>query len=278
MEIKYFTNANDFLSLTADLLGKDEVCYGLILGIAKRLVDNPHTYGQTAPWFCVVKDGRKIVAAAMRTPPYNVILAHFSGDSVAIVSALVESISKRSETIPGVVGDKAVADLFVEAWCAAHGPSVKSKMAQRIYRLDKINDIPFASGKLRLATLEDKELVIKWGHSFNLEADPSSPEGDIIPKIERREVYLWEDGMPVSMAGKARTSDKSVRISLVYTPVNFRHKGYATSCVAALCQELLASGYQFCMLYTDLANPTSNSIYQKIGFKAVCDSVEYSFQ
>jgi predicted GNAT family acetyltransferase len=66
-------------------------------------------------------------------------------------------------------------------------------------------------------------------------------------------------------------------ISLVYTPPDLRQRGYATACVASLSQMLLDEGWQFCTLFTDLANPTSNSIYRKIGYKPVGDFHDYLF-
>jgi predicted GNAT family acetyltransferase len=123
----------------------------------------------------------------------------------------------------------------------------------------------------------DRRIIMEWAHMFHAETDPNSPEDTIIPKIEKNEVYIWEDSIPVSMVAKASPTQKGIRINLVYTPRELRNKGYATSCVATLCKELLDSGYQFCMLYADLANPISNAIYRKIGFREVCDSVEYSF-
>jgi predicted GNAT family acetyltransferase len=64
----------------------------------------------------------------------------------------------------------------------------------------------------------------------------------------------------------------------VYTPPGRRGRGYATALVAALSAELLAAGRRFCFLYTDLANPTSNRIYQRIGYERVCDSAEIRFR
>ena len=281
MKIEYYAKANDFLSHAAVLMEKDEARYCLILGIAKRLIDNPHAYGKIDPWFCIVNDSGKIVAAAIRTPPYNVLLAHFSGDQVSEAVALADSISKRSEAIPGTVGDIVIAEPFAEHWCATHGIKVTGKMVQRIYRLEKISNITRASGKLRPATTDDKEILTKWMRSFYqdvfepVNSDRLKDDAPLI--VDTTKVYLWEDGIPVSMVAKTRPTKNGISIGLVYTPPEFRQKGYATSCVATLCKELLNSGYKFCMLYTDLANPVSNSIYQKIGFREVCDSVEFSF-
>jgi hypothetical protein len=152
-------------------------------------------------------------------------------------------------------------------------------MAQRIYRLDKVDIIFPASGHMRFATLADNDLLAKWRESFYLDVNgPGAfmPASDIGPSIEKKEIYVWEDAVPVSMA-IARPTGSRITVGGVYTPRELRRRGYATSCVAAICTRLLATGYEFCMLYTDLANPTSNSIYKKIGFREVCDSVEYSF-
>jgi predicted GNAT family acetyltransferase len=96
--------------------------------------------------------------------------------------------------------------------------------------------------------------------------------------IEEGRLYLWCDKVPVSMAWKARPTKSGVVVSGVYTPPEHRRRGYATCCVAALSQRLLDTGYTYCTLYTDLANPTSNSIYRKIGYQPVCESMMYRFE
>ena len=281
MEVEFFSKSTEFLSRTGHLIIGNEARYSLIYGIARRLVINPHAYGKVDPWFCTVRDEKESCVVAMRTPPHKVLLAHFSGDLVSIAKVLADSISAFSPSIPGVIGDLEIADPFAKYWCARHKITIEESIAQRVYWLERINDIAFASGKLRRASMEDKELLKRWMHSFYLDAlasaSPNTPEDDITSKINRREVYLWEDGLPVSMVAKASPTENGIRIISVYTPPELRRKGYATSCVAMLCKELLNSGYKFCMLYTDLANPISNSIYKEIGFEEVCDSAEYTF-
>ena len=281
MEVEFFSKSTEFLSRTGNLIISNEARYSLINGIARRLVTSPHAYGKDDPWFCTVRDEKESCAAAMRTPPHKVLLAHFSGDPVSIAMVLADSISAFSPSIPGVIGDLEIADPFAKHWCSKHKITIEESMTQRVYRLERINNIVFSSGKLRLASIEDQELVRRWMHSFYLDAlasaSPNTPEDDITPKINRKEVYLWEDSVPVSMAAKTTPTENGIRINSVYTPPELRRKGYATSCVATLCKELLDSGLKFCMLYTDLANSTSNSIYKKIGFEEVCDSAEYTF-
>jgi GNAT superfamily N-acetyltransferase len=110
-------------------------------------------------------------------------------------------------------------------------------------------------------------------------ADESAFTKAQIPNLTAKErLYVWENGEIVSMAGLARETPHGFAVALVYTPPRFRRKGYAGSCVAALTQRTLDSGKRFCCLYTDLANPTSNSIYQKIGYQSICDVQDYVFE
>jgi predicted GNAT family acetyltransferase len=92
-----------------------------------------------------------------------------------------------------------------------------------------------------------------------------------------RGLYVWEDQEPVSMVGYAGPTPNGIRVSAVYTPPERRNRGYASAGVAALSQMLLDGGRRFCFLFTDLANPTSNRIYQQIGYRAVCDVDECKF-
>ena len=96
-------------------------------------------------------------------------------------------------------------------------------------------------------------------------------------RIDSGRLFFWKDPEPVSMAGSAGPTPSGIRISAVYTPPGLRGRGYASAAVAALSQKMLDGGRRFCFLFTDLANPTSNSIYQKIGYQPVCDFEERDF-
>jgi predicted GNAT family acetyltransferase len=282
MDIKTYKTAGEFLAHAGKHLAKDEARYGLTMGLVKRLVENPHYYGEENPWFCTTGMGNKVNAAAMRTPPHTLILAHLSGAIEAVAEKLVQAVINDFNFIPGVVGDKELADTFAMLWCEKCGAKIVNTMAQRIYRLDKVNNVPASPGRFRLATMAEKELVKKWAHAFHLDTfgeGSNAAESDITPALEHNAVFFWElQGRPVSMAVKMRPTDKGMSVGCVYTPPELRGKGYATSCVAELSRSILQSGRGFCMLYTDMANPTSNSIYKKIGYNPVCDSVEHSFE
>ena len=282
MEVNICSNASDFLVKTGDLLRSDEARYGLIYGITRLVDTNPHHYGDENPLFYIVNDSNGISTLAWRTPPYPVGLAWNDGDPEKAVLPLIEAVHNRWAEIPGVAGHREVTDPFADRWCKNSGTSIKSTMAQRIYRLDSVNNIPPVPGHMRLATLADKDLASAWARSFMVDVgSPTSrniPERDATPLIEKGLIYLWEEsGKPVSMVIKDRPTEHGMSITLVYTPPELRRNGYASACVAGVCRDILKSGYEFCTLYTDLSNSTSNSIYMKIGFKPVCDSVEYAF-
>jgi len=132
-----------------------------------------------------------------------------------------------------------------------------------------------------VAEANDSALVTEWIKQFTQEA--LSPIEDEQARqlaqasIDSNALYIWQDGEAVSMAKKTRPTPNGITVNLVYTPPQHRKRGYASSCVAALSQELLDSGYKFCSLYTDLANPTSNKIYMDIGYNPIADSVVYRF-
>jgi uncharacterized protein len=282
VDIKCFKNATEFLARAEKHLAKDEARYGLALGIAKAAEINPHHYGQEDAWFCIVATGKKINATGWRTPPHLVGLAYFSGDTKSIAGKVAEEVARAFPSVPGVVGDKELADAFTGEWCRKRGVKITGKQAQRLYRLDKVNDVPLAPGRFRVATAAEKGLVKEWSHAFHADTfgeGNNIPETDLSPGVDWGTVFFWEmGGRPVSMAGKNRPTEHGTTVGGVYTPPEHRNRGYATSCVAELSRHILESGKDFCTLYTDLANPTSNSIYMKIGYKPIADSAEYLFE
>ncbi|MBN1161843.1 MAG: GNAT family N-acetyltransferase [Dehalococcoidales bacterium] len=173
-----------------------------------------------------------------------------------------------------------MADIFAGLWCEKYDTKITHTIGQKIHRLDKVNDVSLSPGKFRVATMADKELVEKWSHAFYIDIggeEMNMPEPNFMPALEIGWIFLWEDGRPVSMAVKTRPTGKGMTVGGVYTPPELRGRGYATSCVTEVSRNILKTGNKFCTLYTDLANPTSNSIYKKIGYKEVADSVQHTF-
>ena len=168
-----------------------------------------------------------------------------------------------------------------ETWKEVTGRGYDLERRQRVYELREVMSPGPKRGRLRLATEADVELVARWWYGFHLDifgqVDQAEAKQRVRFHITEGNIYLWEDEQPVSVAMKTRPTRKGISVSLVYTPPELRRQGYATACTGELSRLLLEAGWEFCALFADLSNATSNSIYQRIGYRPVCDYDEYVF-
>jgi predicted GNAT family acetyltransferase len=223
-----------------------------------RWSDDPMLFG----WY---EDGGEVRGAVSWTPPYELLLAVVPDDTVA---ALVEALRDRG--VSGVNGREAVVDRFVAAWQPERS-SVAFRM--RLYRLGALV-CPSVSGSARRAGDDDLALAVRWLEAF--EADAGVHRTNVEPGARERiaggRLWLWEhDGEPVSMAARTAPAAGVSRIAPVYTPADHRRRGYGAAVTAACTADALARDADHVVLFTDLANPTSNSIYQQVGFRPVAD-------
>lgn len=275
MPITVYEHAIDFLAAAEKWLLQYEVANALMIGVATRVARS--TEGSNAvPFFATIADADgRLIGAAVMTPPHNVILS--MGIPPSALSDLIAVLCGDDWPVPGVIGPDAEARAFVAAWTSAAGRTSWVGMRQRVYELRTVTPPPRrASGRLRSATLADIDVIAAWMDAFMHEAVPDDPPGDSRPTAERLieagDIVIWEDGKEaVSMAARTRPAGRGTSVNLVYTPPRHRCNGYASSCVAALSQQCLDMGFAYCTLFTDLDNPTSNSIYTQIGYKPVCD-------
>ena len=283
IEVVRLDGAAAFLAEAEPLLLADEARHNLILGIAGNVREG--VYEDFRLW--LVRDGTRVAAAALQTPPYNLILAR--PQSLRALAALAEAVA--GEKLPGVVGAEPEAAEFAELWSRHTGRGTRTNMRQGVYALDRMEPLPSASGSARVATVNDRELAVRWVIAFAAEAlhegGPGSDRAGVM--VDHRlsspwaGILLWEDGgEPVSLAGWGGPTPNGIRVGPVYTPPGLRGRGYATALTAELSQQLLdgrlfPGGRRFCFLYTDLANPTSNGIYQRIGYTRIGDSAMIAF-
>ncbi|GBF76801.1 acetyltransferase [Paenibacillus sp. 598K] len=239
-----------------------------------------------ANWLmATVSDAKGILLTAIMTPPHNITL-YATGNRIhpEAVDCLIEGLQEYD--IPGVLTERSLAEYFAKAYTSRHGLTCSTTMNQRIYELTAVNpDIPMV-GTFRLLDEKDMHFFPYWVEAFYAAASYGKTEMKIpqdaahyLHRIAAKKLYVLEvNGVPVSMAGYTRVMQTAIGVAFVYTPPYERNKGYATSIVAQLSQLALNKGFTKCVLYTDLANPTSNSIYQKIGYTAVCDSLQLKFE
>jgi predicted GNAT family acetyltransferase len=197
------------------------------------------------------------------------------------MAALTDGLMANQWNVPAVVAEKHLAESFAEAWKTVRGCRWHEGMQQRIHQLRRVRISEYAPGIFRKATFQDMERAVAWGQAFHRECfgdtEPDRSPQVAEQKLSNGELFFWDNPTPVSMAARTRPTPNGESIGLVYTPPEYRGQGYATSVVAALSQRILDDGKRFCCLYTDLANPTSNSIYQKIGYEPVADVIDIQF-
>ena len=266
------SDAASFLAEAGPLLEGAEAENNLIIGQANRLVHNPMSEGLS--YFAVIRNRGEVVAAALRTsPPSHLVLTRMSGGGL---EPLLDDVLDLELT--GFNGPVETARAFASLWSQRTGNSASVHFELRIYELSRVEPVPQPPGRFRLATEADTDLMVSFvAGVMATVGDTSDPHSQTERRVAERSLFLWEDGEPVCCASLSDPTPNGIQIDNVYTPPEHRQKGYATACVAALSQHLLDSGRRFCFLFTDLANPTSNSIYQKVGYRPVCDYVDMQF-
>jgi predicted GNAT family acetyltransferase len=285
MQIHFHDTPQDFLDRAGRDLEAAETTNPLILGVALRLADAGEA-PEHAPLLCTVEeDDGEIALVAVRTPPHKLLLYASKSNPDDAVSLLAEELYAEGWDIPAVLAETSLSKAFAEAWSVEAGCSFEAGMAQRTHVLHQIQGGASCPGIFREAEEADTALVKKWLYAFHCEAMLNDPltEADIhemaASKLKNGDIFFWcdTDEQPVSMALKTRPTPRSLSVGGVYTPPELRNQGFATACVAYLSQFILGSGKEFCCLFTDLSNPTSNSIYRQIGYEPVCDLQDLVF-
>jgi GNAT superfamily N-acetyltransferase len=197
-----------------------------------------------------------------------------------VVTAMADAIADAGIPLPGVNGEAATAAIFSGQWSERSNSAATPFQGNRLYELLEIREVPDVEGTLRQAGAKDRSLMILWTRAFQHETGDSAHDTEL--RLDRElaagQLWLWDrNGEMVSMALAREPVDGVVRLSGVYTPPERRKHGYAAACVHALSRRMRDAGHR-CILYTDLANPTSNSIYRRIGYRAVAEALRYRFE
>lgn len=264
IRVHRFTDAVAFARLVTPFLLRHETANNLSFRILGRLEANaqpvtPDVYLAAA--FASDAADSAVVGVAIRTPPYNVCLAYPSRDAI---DALVADACAFGP-VPGVFGEAGDAEAFSARWVANQNGRSRRVMALRVHELTTVNTVP-SRGALRTATPADAPLLSAWMKGYHAEVAPESPPP---PEVltDGTGLYVWEvDDEPATMVRGLPSTPRIAVINDVYTPLASRRRGHATAAVAALSARMLADGRSACVLFTDLANPTSNAIYRRIGY------------
>jgi RimJ/RimL family protein N-acetyltransferase len=286
ISIRTYPDVRAFLARAEPWLLRAEQRYGLLLGIAYQVLSGAHRYRAPIYWATIeqdsadagtapygVSDDASLLGCAFRTPPHQVGVTALPAEAI---EPLVASLRETYLNLPGVAGPEPTANAFADAWTARFGGKWWLEQRQRLQSLTRVTfPSPLAPGALRLAIAPDVPVARAWMAGFIRDTRSRLVGADAAERlIEERRLHIWVDGQPRSMLSAVRETPNTAGIGAVYTPPQFRNRGYASAAVATLSQQLLDSKRRSCFLYTDIANPVSNAMYERVGYEPVDDVVQ----
>jgi GNAT superfamily N-acetyltransferase len=225
--------------------------------------------------YWIARDGTEVRGVVFQSPldfPATV-----TPMEAAVAQAIAEAASADGVELPGVNGEAATAAAFAGHWTELTSSGAEPVSGQRLYHLGELRLSEGVPGRLRQATQDDADVVIAYVAGFLEFIGETGPPPDVIyRRLELGQGWLWDDGGPVSLALHSLPVEGVSRIQTVYTPERLRRRGYAGALVGQLSDRLRRAGHE-CVLYTDLGNPTSNSVYRRLGYEAVVESLRYLF-
>lgn len=277
MKVHRYRHIEDVPAGVLEFLAQDDMRNNVPYGIFKMIRENPRLIPDYE--LVVVTEGASIQLYAHHTPPYVPYLSLGRAEAVA---ALAKEWRDSGRALPGLMGPQEVTDVFLEHW-----PELKNQISfaerQGFYRLDQVT-LPSPTGAVfEPARLSDLDLYVSWLRAFCQELNEPYPGDENamlqqMGRIKEGELYcLSVNGQPVSMTVAGRKLLHGRCISFVYTPPEMRSRGYAGELVGRVSQKLLDDGYQYCCLFTQLDNPVSNKVYQRLGYRLVCEFRRYAF-
>ena len=281
--VSFFSDTQPFLEKALDELSRDETRNNLILGLALRLREDPHAYTEQTPMITIVSDDQENIGAmAIMTPPFPMIVQS-EPLNVAALESLADTLISGGWKLSGVNGVTDESDAFAQIWRKKTGHEVRLLKTLRAYELRNVQDLDYPVGKMRVAEERDAQksadMLSAMQEELKLEGSSSATFEGALRNIHLKRTFFWVvDGEVVSTTISVRPQIKGICISGVYTPPEHRQRGYARALVAQVSKEMLSRGFELTNLFTDLSNPTSNKIYQEIGYKPVCDYHQYSFE
>jgi len=283
LQLHLFSDPKLFLQETKPCLLRNETQSSMILGIVDSLVEDINCYGSSVVLSCA-KQQNEIVIVAICTHPFPMLMACSESIQQSQIKDFVLQLSNQNIDLnfSGVLGETSVSLWFASEWASVRGLKSELRVHERLFSLNQVSPQSL-KGTMRPTTSDDIPIAVQWFQEFSIEAlkeeCTEKSKTRFAKKVALGQVFFWisEQGVPVSMAGTPRKSPNTISIGPVYTPPTHRKNGFASMLVSALSQEKLNEGFKECILMTDLSNPTSNKIYEAIGYRRVCEMDEHGF-
>jgi hypothetical protein len=280
MKLYLDSDLSQFFQNSSSLLKTEERLHSMILGLVRRHLEMKKPMSILAR---LEDENGQLIAVGIQTDPNRTLIVPKLTEASARVFA--EKLADKIPELPGANGPIPTVDVFSAKWASLKQKQTKLCTNLRLFELNELIPPTQPSGFARIAESKDRDIIFKWLIEFYDEAIPHDPKPSrdelyksIDNGISLERYFIWEvEEAPVSLVGSARETDTEKWIAPVYTPKEFRGKGYGSALTAFASQRILDQG-KVGMLFTDLANPISNGIYQKIGYKPLADFKHIGFE
>jgi RimJ/RimL family protein N-acetyltransferase len=270
MKAFHTTDASQFLQKTQIALEQDEAANQAALSRCRELIAAGAEGDAVMAW---TEDAQGVTSAALFAPPDPLWLFCEPQPKEASLRLLVNML--RDVPFKRVKGKGHVISTFSALAYELFSATFHPVGRQKIFRLDRCTSVPFAAGYMRLAVSSDVDQISEWANACYIELPGSVPDEMnreyLAGQIDKGNLYVWEDGLMVSMVVRALPTRHAVAAQYLYTPPLLRNRGYAKALVNALCQQQLQEGYTFCTATIDPLNEIANHVFLKLGFSRVCD-------
>jgi RimJ/RimL family protein N-acetyltransferase len=272
------SDPEEYAAAAGDFLRADPVENTVPLGLIETLrAEGPDAFG-TDPLFGWWHTADGVRGAFVQTGAYPLLLSALPESAAAELAAVLWD---RGVSLPGVTGSLPEARAFAAGWKQRTGVPAEVWMHQRLLRLDHlVPPDPMPEGTWRVAEAADHDLVRAWFTAFEEEARGAGGVSSrlIRDRIAHGGIALWEvDGTPVSLSGRTRIAAGMTRVGPVYTPAEHRCRGYGAAVTAVLTRAAQEAGADHVVLFTDVTNPTSNAIYERLGYHPISERLVLTF-
>ena len=273
--VHHSTDPAEALRATEAFLAGDPVQHNVVLDVMQERVD----HADAGRYWWVTRAGRAVGLALQSPTERPASITPMDDDAL---ESLVTTMAADAPGLPGVIGEARTAAGFAGRWSQQLGGGAVPVEGERLYRLVELRPPRGVPGHSRNAQPDELDLIMSCWEGLAADTGLSPPgEGSaelIARRIAQGEIWIWEDdGEAASVARLSPPAAGTVRVGFVYTPRHKRRRGYAGASVAAVSNHALALGASNCVLYTQLANPTSNRIYRNLGYEATSEVLAYRF-
>jgi uncharacterized protein len=277
MELTVHDSAEGFLATAGAFLKTSEAENSIVTIAAARMASGPTGDDAGAYLASVAQDG-VVVAAALQGGAGGMLLTAAPAPALMLLAA---DMSARCRAPRSMVGPLDACETFAREWAGRTGQEHSLRFHLRHYELHRPPPPPRTRGHMRVPAPHEHELLLAWQLAFideaHLAEDFPRAQRAFARRLEQGTIRVWDDDGVVALAGYGDGGTDVARIAPVFTPPEYRRRSYASALVGGLSRELFEKGKRALFLTADVANPTSNGIYRRIGFVSAADHYHFDF-